>query len=281
VARAFFGYIDEVGKATSPDGAAPGWLVRLREGSQRIGVAPGPSVAPAIAPRRFYVRVDQGLAQLTAGEIDHAGLSEPALKHLKTLAEFAEGVRGKPGALSVWVCRQQKRLEPTMTNHDHYSDDHLRQILREVRLIAMVGASPDWNRPSYFAMKYLQDKGFRVIPVNPKVAGGTILGELVYADLADLPLVPDMVDIFRNSAAAGPLSDQAIALGAKVVWMQLGVRHEEAAARAEAAGLRVIMNRCPKIEYMRLFGELGWQGINTGVLTSRRRPLTRTFRKLV
>ena len=166
-------------------------------------------------------------------------------------------------------------------DHDRYGDDHLRAILRDVRTIAMVGASPDWNRPSFFAMKYLQDKGFRVIPVNPKAAGGTILGETVYPDLASLPLKPDMVDIFRNSEAAGPLTDQAIALGAKVVWMQLGVRNDAAAARAEAAGLTVIMNRCPKIEYMRLFGELGWQGINTEVLTSKRRPLTRTTRKLM
>ncbi|MEI7608670.1 MAG: CoA-binding protein, partial [Rhodospirillaceae bacterium] len=148
-----------------------------------------------------------------------------------------------------------------MSDHETYADDQLRQILRDVRVIAMVGASPDWNRPSYFAMKYLQDKGYRVIPVNPKVAGESILGETVYPDLASLPLKPDMVDIFRNAEAAGPLTDQAIALGARVVWMQLGVRNDAAAARAEAAGLRVIMNRCPKIEYMRLFGELGWQGI--------------------
>ncbi len=168
-----------------------------------------------------------------------------------------------------------------MAGHDHYDDDHLRAILREVRVIAMVGASPDWNRPSHFAMKYLQDKGYRIIPVNPKAAGQTILGEAVVPDLGVLPVRPDMVDIFRNSEAAGPLTDQAVALGARVVWMQLGVRNDAAAARAEAAGLTVIMNRCPKIEYMRLFGELGWQGINTQVLTAKRRPLTRTTRKLM
>lgn len=168
-----------------------------------------------------------------------------------------------------------------MNAHDHYSDEMLRAILREVRVIAMVGASPDWNRPSFFAMKYLQTRGYRVIPVNPRAAGETILGETVYPDLASLPVTPDMVDIFRNSEAAGPLTDQAIALGARVVWMQLGVRNDAAAARAEAAGLRVVMNRCPKIEYMRLFGELGWQGINTQVLTSRRRPLPRATRKLM
>ena len=168
-----------------------------------------------------------------------------------------------------------------MAGHDHYTDAQLREILRDVRTIAMVGASPDWNRPSFFAMKYLQAKGYRVLPVNPRAAGTTILGEAVHRDLGTLPLKPDMVDIFRNAEAAGPITDEAIAIGARVVWMQLGVRNDDAAARAEAAGLRVVMNRCPKIEYMRLFGELGWLGINTGVLNVRRRPLNRTARKLM
>ena len=168
-----------------------------------------------------------------------------------------------------------------MADHDHYSDTLLREILRDVRTIAMVGASPDWNRPSFFAMKYLQAKGYRVLPVNPRAAGTTILGEPVLAGLDALPDKPDMVDIFRNSDAAGPITDEAIAIGARVVWMQLGVRNDAAAARAEEAGLRVVMNRCPKIEYMRLFGELGWLGINTGVLNNRRRPLNRTARKLM
>lgn len=168
-----------------------------------------------------------------------------------------------------------------MAGHDHYTDAQLREILRDVRTIAMVGASPDWNRPSFFAMKYLQAKGYRVLPVNPRAAGTTILGEVVHRDLGTLPLKPDMVDIFRNAEAAGPITDEAIAIGARVVWMQLGVRNDDAAARAEAAGLRVVMNRCPKIEYMRLFGELGWLGINTGVLNVRRRPLNRTARKLM
>lgn len=168
-----------------------------------------------------------------------------------------------------------------MRRHDHYSDEELAAILRQVRTIAMVGASPEWNRPSFFVMKYLQGKGYRVLPVNPRAAGRTILGETVFADLADLPVVPDMVDIFRNAEAAGPITDQAIAIGAKVVWMQLGVRNDAAAARAEAAGLTVVMNRCPKIEYMRLFGELGWQGVNTGVLLNRRRPPPRPSRRLI
>ena len=158
-------------------------------------------------------------------------------------------------------------------NHDSYSDDYLRSILRDAKTIAMVGASPQWNRPSYFAMKYLQSKGFRVIPVNPQAAGQTILGETVYAALADISDRVDMVDIFRRSEAAGPIVDEAIRIGAKVVWMQIGVRNDEAAARAEAAGLRVVMNRCPKIEYSRLCGELAWSGVNTGIISSKRRKM--------
>jgi predicted CoA-binding protein len=155
-------------------------------------------------------------------------------------------------------------------NHDGYTDAYLRALLDCVRTIAMVGASPQWNRPSYFVMKYLQGKRFRVIPVNPRAVGETILGETVYADLKDIPDPVDMVDIFRNSEAAGPITDEAIAIGAKVVWMQIGVRNAEAAARAEAAGLRVVMNRCPKIEYSRLHGELAWSGVNTGIISSKR-----------
>jgi uncharacterized protein len=155
-------------------------------------------------------------------------------------------------------------------NHDSYSDAYLRSVLDHVHTIAMVGASPHWNRPSFFAMKYLQGKGFRIIPVNPRAAGETILGETVFAELRDIPVAVDMVDIFRNSEAAGPLTDDAIAIGAKVVWMQIGVRNDEAAARAEAAGLRVVMDRCPKIEFSRLHGELAWSGVNTGIISSKR-----------
>ena len=155
-------------------------------------------------------------------------------------------------------------------NHDSYSDAYLRAILKSVRVIAMVGASPHWNRPSYFAMKYLQDKGYRVIPVNPQALGQEILGEKVYGDLSEVPEKIDMVDIFRRSEAAPALVDQAIARGAKIVWMQLGVRNDAAAAKAEAAGLKVVMNRCPKIEYSRLNGELAWSGVNTGIISSKR-----------
>ena len=158
-----------------------------------------------------------------------------------------------------------------MMDHQSYSDSYLRALLRETRVIAMVGASPHWNRPSYFAMKYLQAKGYRVIPVNPAVAGQEILGERVYAALADIPDTVDMVDIFRNSEAAGPIVDAAIAKGARIVWMQLGVRNDAAASRAEAAGLKVVMDRCPKIEFGRLSGALSWGGINSGTISSRRR----------
>jgi uncharacterized protein len=157
--------------------------------------------------------------------------------------------------------------------HESYSDAYLRGILNSVRTIAMVGASEHWNRPSFFAMKYLQDKGYRVIPVNPQAKGDEILGEKVYADLAEIPDKIDMVDIFRRAEAVPAIVDQTIKQGAKVVWMQLGVRHDEAAAKAEAAGLKVVMNRCPKIEYSRLNGELAWSGVNTGIISSKRRKL--------
>ncbi len=160
-------------------------------------------------------------------------------------------------------------------NHDSYPDSYIREVLDATRTIAMVGASSKWNRPSYFAMKYLQEKGFRVIPVNPRTAGEEILGEMTYADLASVPDRIDMVDIFRASKDAGPIVDEAIGLapekGIKTIWMQLTVRDDEAAARAEAAGLRVVMNRCPKIEYGRLNTELSWGGFDSKVISSKRR----------
>jgi O-acetylhomoserine (thiol)-lyase len=150
-----------------------------------------------------------------------------------------------------------------------YTDAKIRRILSSVRTIAMVGASTNWNRPSYFVMKYLQGKGYRVIPVNPSAAGQELQGEHVYASLRDVPDPIDMVDIFRPSEAVPPIIEDAIAIGAKVVWMQLGIRNDEAAARAEAAGIEVIMNRCPKIEFGRLGGELSWSGVNSGIIRNR------------
>ncbi len=157
--------------------------------------------------------------------------------------------------------------------HGSYDDAYIKEILGDVKTIAMVGASTNWNRPSYFAMKYLQTKGFRVIPVNPRSAGETLLGETIRESLAEIEETVDMVDIFRNSEAAGPITNEAIEIGAKVVWMQFGVINEEAAARAEAAGLRVVMDRCPKVEYARLNGELSWNGFNSKVISSKRRRL--------
>ena len=150
-----------------------------------------------------------------------------------------------------------------------YSDLKLRRILSGVRTIAMVGASTNWNRPSYFVMKYLQTKGYRVIPVNPATAGQELLGETIRASLTEIGEPVDMVDVFRRSDQVGVVADEAIAIGAKVLWTQLGVRDDEAAARAEAAGLEVVMDRCPKIEYGRLGGELGWSGVNTGLILNR------------
>ena len=164
-----------------------------------------------------------------------------------------------------------------LAHHDDYPDDKIRAILRSVRTFAMVGASAAWRRPSYYAMKYLQKRGFRVIPVNPQRAGGEILGETVYADIAEIPHRLDMVDVFRPPAEAAGIARETIAnrdKGIEVLWMQLGVRDDQAAALAEAAGLTVVMNRCPKIEYARLSGELGWSGINTRIVSAKRpRPL--------
>lgn len=159
-----------------------------------------------------------------------------------------------------------------------YPDSLILGVLRSVRTIAMVGASANWNRPSYFAMKYLQEKGYRVIPVNPGLAGKELLGETAYASLSDIPEAFQMVDIFRAPEAVGPIVEEAIALkerrGITVVWMQLGVINEAAAAAAEAAGLTVIMDRCPKIEFGRLNAELSWGGFDSGVISAKRRRLT-------
>lgn len=160
-------------------------------------------------------------------------------------------------------------------DHDTYSADYIRDILRSVKTIALVGASNNDVRPSYFVLKYLLDKGYDVTPVNPGLAGQEILGRRVYGALKDIPYPIDMVDIFRNSQAAGVITDEALTLIPlpKVIWMQLSVRNDEAAARAEAAGLKVVMNRCPKMEYGKLSGEWSWVGGNSGLISSRRQRL--------
>ena len=168
-------------------------------------------------------------------------------------------------------------------NHDSYPDSLIRQILKSVKRIALVGASANEARPSWIVTKYLIDRGYDVIPVNPGLAGQTILGKTVYATLKDIPGPVDMVEIFRNSEAAAPITDEALALDPlpKVIWMQLSVRNDEAAARAEAKGVTVIMNRCPKIEYGRLSGEIGWQGINSRILSAKKPVLAgKGFQKL-
>jgi uncharacterized protein len=161
-----------------------------------------------------------------------------------------------------------------------YSDRHIAAVLTSVKTIAMVGASPNRARPAFFVMRYLLSRGFDVIPVNPGQAGREILGRLAYARLADIPEPIDMVDIFRRSEAAGGLVDEALALHPKprVIWMQLGIRDDAAAARAEAAGVTMIMDRCPKIEYGRLCGENSWAGINSGRIGSRAGSVDRNLR---
>ncbi len=151
-----------------------------------------------------------------------------------------------------------------------YDDEAIRKILREVKTIAAVGLSANDMRPSYFSALYLRNKGYKVIPINPRYAGEDILGETTLASLDDLPEPPDMVQVFRRSEEAPAVVADAIRIGAKVVWMQLGVRHDEAAKIAEAAGLNVVMDRCPKIEYGRLFGEIGWIGVNRRTISARK-----------
>jgi predicted CoA-binding protein len=160
-----------------------------------------------------------------------------------------------------------------LPHHNFYSDDKLRRILSSIRTFAMVGASTNWKRPSYYAMKYLTKKGYRVIPVNPSRAGDEILGEKVYANISEVPYQLDMVDIFRSSEEALEITKEVIAnkdeKGIKVLWMQVTVRNDQAAELAEAAGLEVIMDRCPKIEFGRLSGELSWCGINSRIISNK------------
>jgi predicted CoA-binding protein len=160
-------------------------------------------------------------------------------------------------------------------DHDNYSDTYIRGILNTVKTIAMVGVSANTSRPSYFAFKYLMERGYCMIPVNPGLAGQELLGQKVYAKLADIPLPVDMVDIFRVSRYAPDIVREALALEPRpqVIWMQLGVRNDEAAELAEGNGLKVVMNRCPKIEYGRLSSEIAWMGVNTRTITARKPQL--------
>ena len=157
-------------------------------------------------------------------------------------------------------------------NHDAYPDSYIRGILNTVKTVAMVGFSPKENRPSYFVFKYLLERGYRVIPVNPGQAGKEVLGQKIYASLSDIPEPVDMVDIFRGSENVPPVVEEALTLRPKpsVIWMQLTVRNDGAAQRAEAAGMKVIMNRCPKIEYGRLSSEISWIGVNSRTLSSKK-----------
>ena len=159
---------------------------------------------------------------------------------------------------------------PAVPARLRYDDAYIKGILQRVKTIAAVGMSANDMRPSYFAMLYLQQKGYRMIPVNPRYAGQKILGETVVASLAELPAPPDMVQIFRKAEEAPAVVDEAIRAGAKVVWLQLGIQSAAAAEKARAAGLDVVMDRCPKIEYGRLFGEIGWAGVNRRVISAKK-----------
>jgi hypothetical protein len=167
-------------------------------------------------------------------------------------------------------------------NHDSYSDDYIRGILNTVKTIAMVGASVNEIRPSYFAFKYLLERGYRMIPVNPGHAGATLLDQRIYARLADIPEPIDMIDIFRPAQYALGVVQEALILTPRpqVIWMQLGIRNDEAAALAEANGMKVVMNRCPKIEYGRLSSEIAWMGVNTRTISARKATLNGGIQRL-
>ena len=167
-------------------------------------------------------------------------------------------------------------------DHDSYDDSYIRGILNTVKTIAMVGVSANTSRPSYFAFKYLLERGYRMIPVNPVIAGQELLGRKVYAKLADVPEPIDMVDIFRAPRYAVEIVEEALALAPRprVIWMQLGIRNDEAAKLAEANGLKVVMNRCPKIEYGRLSSEIAWMGVNSRTLSSKRAPMPAGIQRL-
>jgi predicted CoA-binding protein len=158
-------------------------------------------------------------------------------------------------------------------NHDHYDDTYIRGILTSVKRIAVVGVSANISRPSYFVFKYLLERGYHMVPVNPGLAGQQLLGRMAYATLMDIPEPIDMVDVFRASQHVRPIVVEALQVRPRVIWMQLGIRNDEAAELAEANGLKVVMNRCPKIEYGRLSSEISWMGVNSRTLSAKRAKL--------
>ena len=166
-------------------------------------------------------------------------------------------------------------------NHDTYDDAYIKDIFDSVKTIAVVGASPKEVRPSFFVLKYLLSKGYDAIPINPGHANREIAGAMTYASLAEVPRPIDMVDIFRNSEAAMGVVEEALALEPlpKVIWMQLQIRNDEAAKLAESKGVKVVMNRCPKIEYARLCGEIGWAGVASNVISSKKPKLQSGFQR--
>ncbi|MEM9331627.1 MAG: CoA-binding protein [Pseudomonadota bacterium] len=166
-------------------------------------------------------------------------------------------------------------------DHDQYSDDYIKEVLDAVKTVAIVGASANKVRPSYFVLTYMKSKGYEVYPVNPGQAGKTIAGALCYGTMKEIPQPIHMVDVFRNSEAAYDVVCEALELNPlpTVIWMQLGVRNDKAAQLAEEKGVKVVMNRCPKIEYARLCGEIGWVGVNSGVVSSKKPALQSGYQR--
>lgn len=231
-----------------------------------------------IGKRAFYAQREMGLG----AAYDHAS----AVMVENMLARDAEEGIGAfmDKRAPVWEGEATPPAASTghrLMHHENYPDSLIREILTSVKRIALVGASANEARPSWIVTKYLLDRGYDVVPVNPGLAGQTLLGKTVYGSLKEIPGQVDMVEIFRNSEAAGPITDEALGLATppKVIWMQLSVRNDAAAERAEGKGLTVIMNRCPKIEYGRISGEIGWQGINSRILSSKKPVLGKGFQK--
>jgi uncharacterized protein len=191
------------------------------------------------------------------------------------LSEAIHATQRKNGLLRRFAPRNDEMDKDSKMDHDAYPDNYIRGILNSVKSIAMVGASPVNVRPSYFAFKYLAQRGYDMIPVNPGHVGKSLLDKPFVASLAEIGRPVDMIDIFRNSSHIMPVVDEALKLSPlpKVIWMQLGARDDAAAEKAEAAGIKVVMNRCPKIEYGRLSSEISWMGVNSRTLSSKRAPM--------